>query len=1067
MNTTNTQPTPSLPTDYASLRQAGIDLLQSWVGDAWTDFNEHDPGITLLENLCYALTDLAYRSGYSLPDLLSSGNDDPYASLYTPGKILTTEPVTLLDLRKLVVDVRGVGNAWFEKVEIFTPPAYYHAKALPYLKNDLSEQFILTGSSQADKPLNINGLYRVWVEKNESLDVDSGEIVREVAKRLHAHRPLSMDFDSVQVMDTQEIRVKATIEIGTEGDANDIYVAILQRLADYIAPKLQFYPWARQWAAGQRSDQIFDGPNLNQGFIDSQELFQLQRKTALRVADFIREIMAVEGVVMVKYIGLSLDGVVWKNWSLDLDNTQSTSLDYVNSILKLERKQLPVSLDPTNQSRYVQARKGLEYQTASLAELDVITAPGRNRQVEHYYSVQHQLPLNYGVGAFGLPPQADAKRRAQARQLKAYLLLCEQLLANEFGQLAHVGNLLGFANNDPSTYFAVPITDDSLNLDALWQDGNNLAQRLTQIVENPNAARDDQTSPVDWQRRNRLLDHLLARFAEQYQDYAQFEPTPPDAATTPARLAAIKRAWLQSYPELSRGRGTGSVITQAIDPKEPNPLLKSSNLAGLLKNLVIKLGVFDTTEADSNAYPSLSLNPQEWPIYLVEHALLRPIDADTAQQTWPLMAEARSADPYSLQISLVFPSDQPPFNDKNYRRFVEKTVSEECPAHLSVYQVWLDAADMGNFQSAYKDWQNFLSQYRQLSNDLGPHPDPTATNYHAISFQLRDVRDRLIDLLGIGQTYPLADVAFDGQWDKSSYTIALPFCTMSATVNLTLSQKGVAYELCNQDGKPLPIQGTGNGGDLTLNTPSITNDTTYTLRASKPTGKSVMLNQSLKVSLWSVTVTCIGYNSPLPYGGSISIKIEDSQPNVYYQLIDANGNTLSTRNPILGNQSSMTLTTGPLYENQTIHIQASIDKGDAPPLNVILQQSFLVNVQPNLNLGVTAHIDNLGNFLVDIANSQASVTYTLRTRESCFQDTSSCKFSNKIAYPLSTNLDKANFYQIDNKTGNDGELILNGFQNINYSTFLVQASKTYTTSDGKSNTIEYYLNQAVAINSWI
>ncbi|MFZ4702571.1 MAG: hypothetical protein ACOYMG_21210, partial [Candidatus Methylumidiphilus sp.] len=520
MNTTNTQPTPSLPTDYASLRQAGIDLLQSWVGDAWTDFNEHDPGITLLENLCYALTDLVYRSGYSMPDLLSNGDGEPYASLYTPGKILTTQPVTLLDLRKLVVDVRGVGNAWFEKIENFTPPAYYHAKTLPYLKNDLSEQFILTGSSQADKPLNINGLYRVWVEKNESLDVDSGEIVREVAKRLHAHRPLSMDFDSVQVMDTQGIQVKATIEIGTEGDANDIYVAILQRLADYIAPKIQFYPWARQWAAGQRSDQIFDGPNLNQGFIDSQELFQLQRKTALRVADFIREIMAVEGVVMVKYIGLSLDGVVWKNWSLDLDNTQSTSLDYMNSILKLERKQLPVSLDPTNQSRYVQARKGLEYQTASLAELDVITAPGRNRQVERYYSVQHQLPLNYGVGAFGLPPQADAKRRAQARQLKAYLLLFEQLLANEFGQVGHLGNLLGFASDDPSTYFSVPIDDDSLGLDALWQDGNNLPQRLTQIVENPNAARDDQTSPVDWQRRNRLLDHLLARFAGQYQDYA-------------------------------------------------------------------------------------------------------------------------------------------------------------------------------------------------------------------------------------------------------------------------------------------------------------------------------------------------------------------------------------------------------------------------------------------------------------------------------------------------------------------------------------------------------------------
>ena len=728
------------------------------------------------------------------------------------------------------------------------------------LKNDTSQQFIVMGSDPNDEALHPNGLYRVWVEKFESLNVDSLDIVQNVAKRIHSHRPLSMDFESVEVMARQKIQVKASIEISKEGDANDIYAAILLRLANFIAPNIQFNSCSEQLAAGQRIDQIFDGPNLNQGFLDIRQLSSLKRKTALRVADFIREIMDVEGVVMVKYIALKGDGVTWQNWSLDLDNTKSPSLDYANTVINLERMQIPVSVDPTlAQNRYLQARQTLEYQIANPGGIDFSTPPGRNRQVERYYSVQHQFPQVYGIGAFGLPPQADAKRRAQAKQLKAYLLLCEQLLANEFAQLAHVGNLLGFADNDPSTYFAVPINEKSfnnenLNLEALWKDDKNLQQRLTQIVENPNATRDDQTSPVDWQRRNRLLDHLLARFAEQFQDYAQFEPTPPDAATTPARLAAIKRAWLQSYPELSRGRGTGSDITQAIDPNEPDPLLKSSNLAGLLKNLVIKLGVFLTTNAESNAYPSLSLNSQEWPIYLVEHALLRPIDADQAQSPWPLMANARSADPYSLQISLVFPSEQAPFDDLVFRQFVEKTVSEECPAHLSVYQVWLDAADMGNFQSAYQDWQNFQSQYRQLSMDLGPHPDPTATNYHAICFQLRDARDRLINLLGIGQTYPLADLAINGQWNAGICTItvqAIEGFATTANIVLALSQKGVVYELCDKNEVPLAIQGKGNGGDLILITPNISSDTTFTLQASKPTGKSVMLNQSVEVQVKS------------------------------------------------------------------------------------------------------------------------------------------------------------------------------------------------------------------------
>ena len=42
---------------------------------------------------------------------------DPYESLYTPARIMTTRPVTLDDLRKLVLDVAGVKNVWIEKVD--------------------------------------------------------------------------------------------------------------------------------------------------------------------------------------------------------------------------------------------------------------------------------------------------------------------------------------------------------------------------------------------------------------------------------------------------------------------------------------------------------------------------------------------------------------------------------------------------------------------------------------------------------------------------------------------------------------------------------------------------------------------------------------------------------------------------------------------------------------------------------------------------------------------------------------------------------------------------------------
>ena len=60
---------PSL--DFEFLRSEGIAAIEAMASTTWTDYNHHDPGITILEQLCYALTDYSYRADYPLPDLLS------------------------------------------------------------------------------------------------------------------------------------------------------------------------------------------------------------------------------------------------------------------------------------------------------------------------------------------------------------------------------------------------------------------------------------------------------------------------------------------------------------------------------------------------------------------------------------------------------------------------------------------------------------------------------------------------------------------------------------------------------------------------------------------------------------------------------------------------------------------------------------------------------------------------------------------------------------------------------------------------------------------------------------
>ncbi|HEX8111941.1 MAG TPA: hypothetical protein VF516_29615, partial [Kofleriaceae bacterium] len=116
-------PLPHIALDYARLRDEGLRLLGKLASAQWTDFNTHDPGITILEQLCYAITDLGYRTSYPVPDLLAGG--DP--GLPPPEAILTTDPVTWADLRKVALDVDGIGNAWVEDAQ--PGPAFFHDAA--------------------------------------------------------------------------------------------------------------------------------------------------------------------------------------------------------------------------------------------------------------------------------------------------------------------------------------------------------------------------------------------------------------------------------------------------------------------------------------------------------------------------------------------------------------------------------------------------------------------------------------------------------------------------------------------------------------------------------------------------------------------------------------------------------------------------------------------------------------------------------------------------------------------------------------------------------------------------
>ena len=106
--------------DYSFLRGKGLEYIEQLASNLWTDYNSHDPGVTMLEMLSYAITDLGLRIKMPLENILSPKDDteqDIGEQFYKATQILPSKPITEMDYRKLFIDISGVKNCWLKPFE--------------------------------------------------------------------------------------------------------------------------------------------------------------------------------------------------------------------------------------------------------------------------------------------------------------------------------------------------------------------------------------------------------------------------------------------------------------------------------------------------------------------------------------------------------------------------------------------------------------------------------------------------------------------------------------------------------------------------------------------------------------------------------------------------------------------------------------------------------------------------------------------------------------------------------------------------------------------------------------
>src|SRR5690606_29628864 len=135
--------------DYHRLRQEGLKHIEQLASDLWTDYNAHDPGVTRLEALCYAITELGYRCAFEMKQLLHGDTDQV---LYPARQILTNHPFTLADYRKLLIDLDGINNAWLSLANRQETPIFF-SKEQQQLQVE-----------PADIAIQLNGLYDVVLD---------------------------------------------------------------------------------------------------------------------------------------------------------------------------------------------------------------------------------------------------------------------------------------------------------------------------------------------------------------------------------------------------------------------------------------------------------------------------------------------------------------------------------------------------------------------------------------------------------------------------------------------------------------------------------------------------------------------------------------------------------------------------------------------------------------------------------------------------------------------------------------------------------------------------------------
>ncbi|ALL06184.1 hypothetical protein AQ505_12200 [Pedobacter sp. PACM 27299] len=416
------QPLP-LNQDYRALKDKGLAYIQLHSGHEWSNLNNVDPGVTILEQVCYALTELGYCNDFPVADILTGadGNLELKDQFYLPEEILTSTPLSIADYRKCLIDgLIGVSNA----VIIPIPCPF--------------------GSG--------NGVYQVYLQPYPSLTLEERKTLCAAAYvYLNKWRNLGERFLIPLCLDDDWYTIAGRIEIQEETALNEILIQLQQQVQQAIFPQVVPVGYDVLERHGMQADEIFNGPLLQCGWIPNSALGE--KKDQLQLIKLQQLMLNVAGLKQVSHLVFDQHPAAQE---IQTGSTQLLRIDWVASLqagleiyCKDKRLVVTAHLRSLSAGRTPPGDPGLIFGTSPNVRTSVPI--GKFRDINSYYSIQHTFPEIFAVGEDAIVDGATDFQIAQSRQLKGYLTLFDQVLANQFSQLANLGTLFSFKNASSGT----------------------------------------------------------------------------------------------------------------------------------------------------------------------------------------------------------------------------------------------------------------------------------------------------------------------------------------------------------------------------------------------------------------------------------------------------------------------------------------------------------------------------------------------------------------------------------------------------------------------------------------